>query len=314
MPSPVRVKRASVCQRRFLIRLPKPYGAAPRRMAAMLGWKNRLAPPKRSRPTGCLLILSLLVSSPCSPTAAGGVRKSDVDLELVLAVDVSSSMSLAEQRVQRDGYISAFRHPDFERAIGSGARGAIAVSYLEWAGPKYQRVVLPWTIISSAGDAKRFADALSMKPIMAETGTSISSGLLAAAGLFAHIQVAGERRVIDISGDGPNNAGPPVGPIRDMLTGSGITINGLPVSLPHSDANGFQSFAGQYLSLYYEHCVIGGPDAFVIGIDDLAIFEVAIRRKLLLEIAGVPARPRLASYAGPGALTFDCSMPGTAPR
>ncbi|AZO25411.1 DUF1194 domain-containing protein [Mesorhizobium sp. M1E.F.Ca.ET.045.02.1.1] len=283
-------------------------------MAAMLGWKNRLAPPKRSRPTGCLLVLSLLVSSPCSPIAAGGLRKPDVDLELVLAVDVSSSMSLAEQRVQRDGYISAFRHPDLERAIGSGARGAIAVSYLEWAGPKYQRVVLPWTTISSAGDAKRFADALSAKPIVAEAGTSISGGLLAAAGLLAHSQAAGERRVIDISGDGPNNAGLPVRPIREMLTGLGITINGLPVSLPHEGSSSYQSFAPRYLSSYYENCVIGGPGAFVIGIDDLAMFEAVIRRKLLLEIAGLPARPRLVSYTQPGSPAFDCSMPGTVAR
>ncbi|TIV68019.1 MAG: DUF1194 domain-containing protein, partial [Mesorhizobium sp.] len=84
--------------------------------------------------------------------------------------------------------------------------------------------------------------------------------------------------------------------------------------LAHSASNGFQSFGRQYLSLYYEHCVIGGPDAFVIGIDDLALFEVAIRRKLLLEIAGLPTRPRLVSYAQPGAPPFDCSMPGTVPR
>ncbi|WP_167449273.1 DUF1194 domain-containing protein [Mesorhizobium hawassense] len=235
-----------------------------------------------------------------------------VDLELVLAVDVSSSMSLAELQVQRDGYVSAFRHPDLMRAIGSGARGAIALSYLEWAGPRHQRVVLPWTIIGSAEDARRFADALAAQPIMAEAGTSISGGLLAAAALLAKSQAVGERRVIDISGDGPNNAGQPVGPIRAMLTGSGVTINGLPVSLPHGSSNGFQSFARQYLALYYEHCVIGGPGAFVIGIDDLGMFEVAIRRKLLLEIVGQPARTRLASFARPA--TFDCSMPGTAPR
>ncbi|MDX8495050.1 DUF1194 domain-containing protein [Mesorhizobium sp. VK22B] len=260
------------------------------------------------------MALALLASSPCSPIAAGGLRKPGVDLELVLAVDVSSSMSLAEQRVQRDGYVSAFRHPDIAKAIGSGANGAIAVSYLEWAGPRHQTVLMPWTIVGSPEEAKRFADTLATKPIVAEAGTSISGGLLAAAGLLAHSQAAAERRVIDISGDGPNNAGPPVGPMRDMLTGLGITINGLPVSLPYGGANGFQSFGGQYLSLYYEHCVIGGPDAFVIGINDLAMFEVAIRRKLLLEIAGQPARPRLASYARPGTLTFDCSTPGTAPR
>ncbi|CDX19375.1 conserved exported hypothetical protein [Mesorhizobium sp. ORS 3324] len=282
----------------------------------MCGWKNGLARFKRSRPAASLrfLVLAFLASSPCSPTAAGSIRKPGVDLELVLAVDVSSSMTLREQRAQRDGYVSAFRHPGLGRAIASGARGAIAVSYLEWAGPKYQRVVLPWTIVGSAEDAKRFADALSAKPIVAEAGTSVSGGLLAAAGLLANSLATGERRVIDISGDGPNNAGLPVGPIREMLTGLGVTINGLPVSLPHDGSNGFQSFAPQYLSRYYEHCIIGGPDAFVIGLDDLAMFEVAIRRKLLLEIAGQPARRLPASYAKPGIPAFDCSMPGTVPR
>ncbi|MDX8480398.1 DUF1194 domain-containing protein [Mesorhizobium sp. VK24D] len=282
----------------------------------MCGWKNRLAPPKRSglAASSRFLVLALLASSPCSPIAADSLRKPGVDLELVLAVDVSSSMNLAEQHVQRDGYVSAFRHPDLGRAIASGTRGAIAVSYLEWAGPGYQRVVLPWTIVGSAEDAKRFADALSTKPIVAEAGTSISGGLLAAAGLLAHGQATGERRVIDISGDGPNNAGLPVGPIREMLTGLGVTINGLPVSLPHDGSNGFQSFAPRYLASYYENCVIGGPGAFVIGIDDLAMFEAAIRRKLLLEIAGLPARPRVVSYTQPSSPAFDCSMPGTVSR
>ncbi|MDX8466326.1 DUF1194 domain-containing protein [Mesorhizobium sp. VK23B] len=260
------------------------------------------------------MALALLAGSPCSPVAAGALHKAAVDLELVLAVDVSSSMSAAEQQVQRDGYVNAFRHPDLARAIGSGARGAIAVSYLEWAGPRYQRIVMPWTIIGSAGDAERFADALSTKPIVAEAGTSISGGLLAAAGLLEHGMATGERRVVDISGDGPNNAGLPVGLVRDILTDSGITINGLPVSLAHSGANGFQSFGRRYLSLYYEHCVIGGPDAFVIGIDDLVMFEVAIRRKLLLEIAGLPTQPRPVSYTQPSPPAFDCSMPGTVPR
>ncbi|WP_281407757.1 MULTISPECIES: DUF1194 domain-containing protein [unclassified Mesorhizobium] len=277
-----------------------------------LGWGLRPA-RKGSRPVRSRLVATALIACAlCLPSTGHEFATSGVDLELVLAVDVSSSMTLAEQRVQRDGYVNAFRHPDLAKAIRSGARGMIAVSYLEWAGPSHQRVVLPWTIVGSAEDARRFADALAAKPIVAQPGTSISGGLLAAAALFVKSPVVGERRVVDISGDGPNNAGQPVGPVRAMLTGSGVTINGLPVSLPRSSSNGFQSFARQYLALYYEHCVIGGPDAFVIGIDDLAMFEVAIRRKLLLEIAGQPIRPRLASFARSAA--FDCSMPGAIPR
>jgi hypothetical protein len=260
------------------------------------------------------MALALLASSPCSPLASAEPGMHGVDLELILAVDVSSSMSPSEQQVQRDGYVNAFRHPDLARAILSGVRGMVAVSYLEWAGPDYQRVVLPWTIVGSYADARRFADALAVEPIGAHPGTSISGALLSAADLLAQSRTAGARRVIDISGDGPNNAGLPVAPIRDRLTISGVTINGLPLSLPHGRSNGFQSFGAHYLNLYYEHCVIGGPDAFVIGIDDLALFEVAIRRKLLLEIAGMPSRPRPASYAPAGGPVFDCSMIGTTAR
>jgi hypothetical protein len=257
----------------------------------------------------------LLVSGLGSPSAeAAEPGALGVDLELVLAVDVSPSMSPSEQRVQRNGYVNAFRHPDLIKAILSGPRGVIAVSYLEWAGPNSRRIVLPWTIVGSYGDARQFADALATEPISAQPGTSISGALLAAGDLFAQSRIAAARRVIDISGDGPNNAGLPVAPIRDRLTASGVTINGLPLSLAHGGFNGFQSFGAQYLNLYFERCVIGGSDAFVIGIDDLALFEIAVRRKLLLEIAGMPSRPKLASYNPAAGPAFDCSMIGTAAR
>ncbi|MEI9419610.1 DUF1194 domain-containing protein [Mesorhizobium sp. Cs1299R1N1] len=259
------------------------------------------------------MALALIASYPCSPSAGAEPGTLGVDLELVLAVDVSSSMSLSEQRVQRDGYVNAFRHADLARAIGLGARGTIAVSYLEWAGPNYHRVLLPWTIIGSYADARQFADALAIEPISAQPGTSISGAILSAGDLFSQIRTVAARRVIDISGDGPNNAGLPVAPIRDRLTGSGITINGLPVSLRRGGSNAFQSYGARYLNLYYEHCVIGGPDAFVIGIDDLNLFEVAIRQKLVREIAGLASRPRLASYLA-GSPVFDCSIIGTIPR
>ena len=261
-----------------------------------------------------IAVLAFIIGAFCSGSPAAEPERPRVDLELVLAVDVSSSMSLSEQRVQRDGYVSAFRHPELTRSILSGRRGMIAVSYLEWAGPSYQRIVRPWTIVGSYDEARRFADSLAIEPLMAQPGTSISGALLSAADLFAQSRTATARRVIDVSGDGPNNVGPPVAPIRDRLTSSGITINGLPVSMPRHGSNGFQSFGEHYLNLYYEHCVIGGPDAFVIGIDDLAQFERAIRRKLVLEIAGMPPRPRLASYRLAAGSAFDCSMIGTSAR
>ena len=284
-------------------------------MAKSFGRKNRPELPNVLRPPrSFIMALALFASSPCLPSSMVGRGTLDVDLALVLAVDVSSSMSASEQWVQREGYVNAFRHPDLARAIGSGARGLVAVSYLEWAGPHHQRVVMPWTIIASYADARRFADGLANEPIRSQAGTSISGALVAAGDLFSKTPAAAVRRVIDISGDGPNNAGPPVAPIRNWLTDSGVIINGLPLSLPHGLPNRFQSFDADYLDLYYEHCVIGGPDAFVIGVDDLALFEVAIRRKLLLEIAGVPSLYRRASYSLAGGPVFDCSMIGTNAR
>ena len=259
------------------------------------------------------MVLMTLAGIAAPKPAMTEPHRETVDLELILAVDVSASMSLAEQRVQRDGYVSAFRHPDVVRAIEFGPRGMIAVSYFEWAGPGYQRVVLPWTIIGSDGEARRFADALAVQPIAREAGTSISAGLLLAEQLFAHSRFVGERRVVDVSGDGPNNAGPPVAPVRDRLAASGVTINGLPVSLRRDGSNNFETFGQNYLNSYFDHCVIGGPDAFVIEIDDLTLFEVAIRRKLVREIAGLPSRPKLATYNPPRHSGFDCSTSGQAP-
>jgi hypothetical protein len=259
-----------------------------------------------------LLALLMLMGAFAAKPGMAEPRRLTVDLELVLAVDVSSSISMAEQRVQRDGYISAFRHPDVVRAIKSGPHGMIAVSYMEWAGPGYQRVVLPWVVIGNDDEAMRFADALAIQPFEREAGTSISTGLLRAEDLLARSWFAGERHVIDVSGDGPNNAGPPVVPVRDRLVASGITINGLPVSLPRDGPDEFESFGPNYLSSYFEYCVIGGLDAFVIGIDDLSRFEIAIRRKLVREITDLSFRPKLAYSAARRDPAFDCATRGQA--
>ena len=186
----------------------------------------------------------------------------DVDLELVLAVDVSRSMDYDEQRLQRDGYVAAFRHPEVIAAISSGALGRIAVTYVEWAGPFYQTIVVPWTILANGADAEAFATKLAAAPLMNETGTSISGGLSFSAQLFDTSGARGLRRAIDVSGDGPNNMGLPVAPMRDQLVEEGITINGLPIMLKRSYS--FGPFNIPNLDVYYEDCVIGGPGAFMI--------------------------------------------------
>jgi hypothetical protein len=211
-----------------------------------------------------------------------------VDLELVLAVDVSRSMDFGEMQVQRDGYVAAFRDPEVIKSIESGAIGRIAVTYVEWASSAYQVVVVPWRVIGNGDEAEVFAGLLEAAPIGRERGTSISGGLLFSARQLGINQEAGTRRVIDISGDGANNTGAPVAPMRDQLVDQGITINGLPILIRPTELYGSQDNA--QLDTYYEDCVIGGPGAFMITVDDVSRFEAAIRRKLVLEIAGLPAR------------------------
>ena len=209
----------------------------------------------------------------------------DVDLELVLAVDVSRSMDPDEQRLQRDGYVAAFRHPEVVQAIRSGLAGRIAVTYMEWSGPAYQQVLVPWTIVGSDAEAAAFAASLAGVPLMRARGTSISGGLEAAAGLFATSGARSVRRVIDVSGDGPNNMGQPVASMRDAVIERGIAINGLPIVLKTRGA--YSQFNIPDLDIYYEDCVIGGPGAFMVTVQDTSEFARAIRRKLVLEISGL---------------------------
>ena len=212
-----------------------------------------------------------------------------VDLELVIAVDVSLSMDLDEQRLQREGYVAAFRDPEVHKAITSGPNGRIAVTYMEWAGQPTQEVVIPWTLIDGARAATAFADKLEAAKISRARMTSISAALQYSARLFETSNARGIRRVIDVSGDGPNNAGVPVAPMRDELVAKGIVINGLPIMLKMPQ--GFFDLAD--LDIYYADCVTGGTGSFVIPIKERSEFQTATRRKLLLEIAGHEHPPRL---------------------
>jgi hypothetical protein len=212
-----------------------------------------------------------------------------VDLELVLAVDISLSMDPDEQRLQRDGYIFAFRDAEVHKAISAGPHGRIAVTYMEWAGPSVQSIIVPWTVIDGAASANALADKLGAQPILRARMTSISQGLVFAAQLFDKSGVQGIRRVIDVSGDGPNNAGPLVTLVRDQLVAQGIAINGLPILLKKPAS--FFDIAD--LDVYYTECVIGGAGAFMIPVRERSEFKTATRRKLLLEIAGQFPAPRL---------------------
>ena len=226
----------------------------------------------------------------CIPFAAEAAETA-VDLELVLAVDVSGSMDEDEHALQRQGYVAAFRHPQVINTIGAGYLGRIAVTYVEWAGPFSQVVTVPWRIIDGGESGRAFADELAAVPRAFIRGTSISGGLEFSADLFDGNGIAGKRLVIDISGDGANKHGTSVEMARDEVIARRIVINGLPLLLK---PRLYLYTGGGGLADYYRDCVIGGPGAFVIPVTEKIQMARAIRRKLLREIAGVRPRVELA--------------------
>jgi hypothetical protein len=251
-----------------------------------------------------VVLLALVIAYPVADDA--WAQDVSVDLELVLAVDVSWSMDLDEQRLQRDGYAAALRDPEVHKAIAAGPSGRIAVIYIEWAGIMIQRTVIPWTLIDSPAAARDLAARLDDLPISRDRLTSISGALAFSAKALDQSPFKGIRRVIDVSGDGPNNNGPPVLTARDEVLAKGIVINGLPIMLK-TGSRGSYFDVGQ-LDAYYHDCVIGGQGSFVIPIKDRSEFGPAIRRKLLLEIAGRDTGPRIVptQLAQPTEQPTDC--------
>ncbi|MEJ2624986.1 MAG: DUF1194 domain-containing protein [Pseudolabrys sp.] len=213
-----------------------------------------------------------------------------VDVELVLAVDVSYSMDPDEQALQREGYRLALISKEFLQALREGAHGKIAITYVEWAGQHDQQVVVPWRLIEGPESADAVAAEIARAPYRRASRTSISGGLAFAQGLFATSGYRGLRRVIDVSGDGPNNSGMPVAPVRDAIVTQGIVINGLPLMLKRP-YRGMTDIA--HLDWYYEDCVTGGPGSFVIPVRGREQFVEATRNKLVLEVAGRTPKARV---------------------
>jgi Protein of unknown function (DUF1194) len=233
----------------------------------------------------------LMVLSPQS-WAKGGAQ--EVDVELVLAVDISYSMDMEEQKLQREGYIQALSSPEVLKAIRAGMTGKIAVTYFEWAGSTTQRIVVPWQVIDGPETADAFIAKLTAAPISRWYRTSISGAILFGQELFENNGFDSPRRVLDISGDGANNNGSPVADARDRALRSGIVINGLPIMI----YNGRRSvFDMDDLDDYYTDCVIGGPGSFMIAIKERDQFVAATRTKILREIADL--REDLQTPAGP---------------
>jgi hypothetical protein len=246
------------------------------------------------------------------PPVAGVPRLADtnpsatqVDVELVLAVDVSYSMDPDEQALQREGYALALTSKEFMQALREGGNGKIAVTYMEWAGQFDQRVIVPWRLIEGPESADSVAAEISAAPYRRASRTSISGGLRFAKGLFDTSGYHGLRRVIDVSGDGANNSGALVTPTRDEVLAAGITINGLPIMLKRANP-GTMDIAN--LDVYYEDCVIGGPGAFVVPIREREKFVEAIRTKLILEVAGLQPPPPRVIPASAQAPRVSCTI------
>jgi hypothetical protein len=217
-----------------------------------------------------------------------------VDVELVLAVDVSYSMDMDELAIQREGYAQAIISKEFLQALKTGPNGKIAVTYFEWAASSDQKIIIPWRLIDGPETADAVANEIMKTPIRRASRTSISGAINFAMPLFDENPYHGLRRVIDISGDGPNNNGTPVTVARDAALEKGIVINGLPIMVKEPS---YSTMDIDNLDFYYEDCVIGGPGSFVVTIKDREKFKEAIRSKLLLEVAGRTPERRVVPVA-----------------
>lgn len=211
-----------------------------------------------------------------------------VDVLLVLAVDVSLSISNPKYELERRGYAEAFGNPAVLRAIANGSEGRIGVALVEWAGADQQTVVVDWTLIAGPEDAKAFGERLLGSTRSYYGRTAVGSAIDHASGLLARAPWEADRRVIDVSGDGTSNGGEAIRVSRDAAVARGITINGIviltdPTGLPpylvaHTNPPGG-------LAAYYEDNVIGGPGSFVMAADNFESFGRSLVIKLLREIS-----------------------------
>ncbi|MFZ5780283.1 MAG: DUF1194 domain-containing protein [Pseudomonadota bacterium] len=231
------------------------------------------------------------LSASLSAVAAPAARAEDtpVDLQLVLAVDVSRSIDEVEAELQRRGYVEALTNNQVVDAILAGEHRRIAVCYTEWAGTHYQAVVVDWTVIDSPQAARRFAEKLAEAPRQSQSWTAVGAALAHAGQRFEGSGFVSPRRVIDVSGDGRTNDGPPAELVRDRLVGRGIVINGLPVMMNRTN---FGRPPDLMLDKYYEESVIGGPGSFLIVAESFEHFGRAVRTKLVREVSGADTTPR----------------------
>ncbi|MFB9263539.1 DUF1194 domain-containing protein [Bradyrhizobium erythrophlei] len=255
---------------------------------------------------GAVLVAGLLAGGDVAGVAAPGPgyqppsqlaekeSTPSLDVELILAVDVSYSMDMDELAIQREGYAQALMSKEFLQALKAGPNGRISVTYFEWAASTDQKIIIPWRVIDGPESADAVAAEIMKTPIRRASRTSISGAIYFAIPLFDENPHRGLRRVIDISGDGPNNNGLPILGARDAALEKGIVINGLPIMVKEPS---YSTMDIDNLDYYYEDCVIGGPGSFVVSIKDREKFKEAIRTKLLLEVADRMPQPRVVPTA-----------------
>src|SRR5215472_648402 len=251
---------------------------------------------------GAALVAGMFAGGGITSIAAPGQRPEvtdkqatpSIDVELVIAVDVSYSMDLDELAVQREGYAQAIVSKEFLQALRVGPNAKISLTYFEWSASSDQKIIIPWRIVDGPETADAVANEIMNTPVRRGSRTSISGAILFAMPLFEEDPYRGLRRVIDISGDGPNNNGPPITPTRDEALGKGIAINGLPIMIREPS---YSTTDIDNLDWYYEDCVIGGLGSFVVPIKDSEKFKEAIRSKLLLEVAGRTPEHRVVPVA-----------------
>jgi hypothetical protein len=258
---------------------------------------------------GAVIALSLLLPLPA-------VGAETVDLQLILAADVSRSIDTDEFQLQREGYATALTDPRVLRVIQSGPFQSVAVTFVEWAGSEAQQVVADWHIIRDDESAHDVAAILRSAPRSFVGFTSISAAIDFSMQHFAKSGVASDRRIIDISGDGTNNGGRPVGDARDEAVAAGVTINGLAIlNLRPQFGNYAHTQPPEGLGEYYKRNVTGGPGSFVIVVEDFNSFAEALTNKLVTEIASArpPVHASRASSDNPAA-SVELASHGGVPR
>jgi hypothetical protein len=225
--------------------------------------------------------IKLMLAASVAMLSSPAVAVEHVDLKLVLATDVSGSISNDELWLERRGTAAAFLYPDVIRAIEGGALGRIAVAMIDFSSPGFGKTVIDWRIIHDRASASEFAQAILKIPRTPGNRTSISDAMELGAELIRSSErdIVATRNVIDIAGDGPNNDGNAIGPVHRRVLARGIAVNGL--AIMDENANGY--YPG--LDRYYQGCVAGGPAAFVIVARSFWDFGAAMRRKLIREIS-----------------------------